>query len=127
MSYKVPKKCPPVTHLAFMDDVIIFANGSASSLKTIMRLLELYQNDSDQLVNASKSCYMVHSQISMACQCVIKRLTKFSKKEFPTRYLGSPLFIDRSKEVYYAKLCWSNMDKVLSCKFRLLSLGGKLF
>ena len=36
LGFRVPYGCPPVTHLAFMDDVLIFANGSASFLKDIM-------------------------------------------------------------------------------------------
>ena len=32
MAFKVPRHCSPITHLAFTDDVIIFANGGAASL-----------------------------------------------------------------------------------------------
>ena len=41
LGFTVPRGCPPVTHLAFADDVLVFANGSSSSLKDIMRLLEM--------------------------------------------------------------------------------------
>ncbi|XP_071918898.1 uncharacterized protein [Coffea arabica] len=46
VGYKVPRYCPTISHLAFADDIIIFANGSTSSLKKIMRVLELYQKAS---------------------------------------------------------------------------------
>ncbi|XP_027088680.1 uncharacterized protein [Coffea arabica] len=50
-AFWVPRHCPPVTHLAFVDDVIIFANGGAASLKKVMQILEWYQHDLGQLVN----------------------------------------------------------------------------
>ena len=62
-----------------------------------MRVLKLYQNDSDQLVNVNKSGYLVHPWVSVARQGVIKQVTKFSRKDFLVRYLGSPLFIGRCK------------------------------
>ena len=39
-AFWVPRHCPPVTHLAFVDDVIIFANGGAASGKKGMQILE---------------------------------------------------------------------------------------
>ncbi|XP_027152118.1 uncharacterized protein LOC113752185 [Coffea eugenioides] len=44
--FKVPRGCPQVTHLAFADDVLIFANGSARALQDIVRVLKLYQQSS---------------------------------------------------------------------------------
>ncbi|XP_071933716.1 uncharacterized protein [Coffea arabica] len=36
VGFTVPHGCPPITYLAFADDVIIFANGLSTSLKRIM-------------------------------------------------------------------------------------------
>ncbi|XP_027156870.1 uncharacterized protein LOC113758039 [Coffea eugenioides] len=108
------------------DAVIVFANGSASSLRKVMRVLELYQGASGQLVNTSKSGFLIHPSVSVARKSVIEQVTKFSKREFPVRYLGSPLFTDRCKGAYFADLCQQIVDKVLSWKNHLLSSGGKI-
>ena len=126
VGYTVPRHCPPVSHLAFADDVIIFANGSVAALKRVIRVLERYQNDSGQLVNVQKSGYLVHPRVSSARKGVIERVTKFQRKQFPVRYLGAPLFIGRAKEVYYSDLCQKVLNTVLSWKSRLLSFGEKL-
>ena len=126
VGYKVPRHCPSVTHLAFADDVIIFANGGAASLKRIMQILAWYQNDSGQLVNVQKSGYLVHPRTSVVRKRVIERVTKFRKQDFPIRYLGGPLFVGRAKEVYFSYLCQKILEKVLSWKSRLLSFGGKI-
>nr|XP_027081130.1 uncharacterized protein LOC113703846 [Coffea arabica] len=126
VGYKVPRYCPFVSHLAFADDVIVFANGGADSLKRVMQILECYQSDFGQLVNVQKSGYLVHPRITVARKRVIERVTHFHKRELPVRYLGAPLFIGRAKEAYYSDLCQKVLDKVLSWKFHLLSFGRKL-
>ena len=57
LGFTVPRGCPPVTHLAFADDVLVLANSSSSSLKDIMLVLEMYQLASGQLVSVQKSGY----------------------------------------------------------------------
>ena len=39
LGFTVPRGCPPVTHLAFADDVLVLANSASSSLKDIMLVL----------------------------------------------------------------------------------------
>lgn len=51
VGFRVPQGYPPVTHLAFADDVLILANGVSSSLRRVMQVLDLYQQSSGQLVN----------------------------------------------------------------------------
>ncbi|XP_071923161.1 uncharacterized protein [Coffea arabica] len=126
VGYKVPRHCPTISHLAFADDIIIFANGSASSLKKIMRVLELYQKALGQLVNTSKSGFLLHPSFPMARQGIIERVTKFLRRGFPIRYLGLPLYTGRCKGSYFADLSQQMVDKVLSWKTRLLSSGGKI-
>ena len=126
VGYKVLRYCPLVSHLVFADDVIVFANGGADSLKRVMQILECYQSDSGQLVNVQKSGYLVHPRITVARKRVIERVTHFHKRELPVRYLVAPLFIGRAKEAYYSDLCQKVLDKVLSWKFHLLSFGRKL-
>nr|XP_027083643.1 uncharacterized protein LOC113705941 [Coffea arabica] len=57
--YFVTRGCPPLTHLAYADDIIIFCNGSKRSLACVMEVLGKYQRISGQLVNVSKSCFLV--------------------------------------------------------------------
>ena len=74
-----------MTHLAFTDDVIIFANGSARSLKDIMSMLELYQRSSGQFVNIQKCGYLVHLSTALSRCRVIEHITSLSRQKFPVR------------------------------------------
>ncbi|XP_071902759.1 uncharacterized protein [Coffea arabica] len=126
VGFKVPYGCPAITHLAFADDVLIFANGSSNSLKVIMQVLEAYQRCSGQLINVLKSCYLVHPSLSPARRRVIERTTKFTWQSFPIRYLGFPLYFGRCKSSYFGEACQSILGRIISWKSRMLSFGGKI-
>ncbi|XP_071916279.1 uncharacterized protein [Coffea arabica] len=124
--FRVPQGCPGVTHLAFADDMLILANGSSASLRQVMRVLDIYQRSSGQMLNAQKSGYLVHSSLSSARRRVIERITGFLCQTFPTRYLGFPLYVGRCKMTYFAKVCQKVLGKILSWETKFLSSGGRL-
>ena len=62
--FKVPQGCPRVTHLTFAGDVLILASGSSASLRRVMRVLDMYQCSSGQMLSAQKSGYLVHLSLS---------------------------------------------------------------
>ncbi|XP_071921800.1 uncharacterized protein [Coffea arabica] len=126
VGFKVPYACPTITHLAFADNVLIFANGSSYSLKVIMQVLEAYQRCSGQLINVLKTCYLVHPSLPPARRRVIERITKFSWQPFPIRYLGCPLYFGRCKSSYFGEACQSILGRIISWKSRMLSFGGKI-
>nr|XP_027127736.1 uncharacterized protein LOC113743841 [Coffea arabica] len=86
VGFRVPRGCPPMTHLAFADNVLIFANGSSFSLKNIMQVMMLYQKSFGRLVNTQKCGYLVHPSTSPTHRMVIERLTGFSRQHFPLWY-----------------------------------------
>ncbi|XP_071940013.1 uncharacterized protein [Coffea arabica] len=124
--FKVPRGCPQVTYLAFADDVLIFANGFARALQDIVRVLELYQQSSGQLVNRQKNGYIVHLSASIARRRVIEHLTGFSRQQAPIRYLGFPLYLGQSKAYYYGEVSQAIIGRILSWKSKFLSQGGKI-
>ncbi|XP_071905685.1 uncharacterized protein [Coffea arabica] len=124
--FRVPHGCALITHLAFADDVIIFANGSSNSLKRIMRVLELYNQSLGQLVNAQKSGYLVHLSLPPSRRRMIEWITQFARQSFPIRYLGFPLYLGRCRSLYFGAVSQAILGRVLLWKSRLLSPGGKL-
>ncbi|XP_027169948.1 uncharacterized protein LOC113769843 [Coffea eugenioides] len=123
--FTVPRRCVQVTHLAFADDVIIFANGSSEALKLIMRILAGYQGASGQLINAQKCGYLMHPSTSPARRRVVKRLTGFSRQYFPILYLGFPLYFGRGKATHYGEVCQAILGRVLSWKSKFIPPRGE--
>lgn len=81
--YKVPRG--QVTHLLFANDTLIWTNGGSRSVRNLISFIKLY--DTGQLVNASKSCFLVHHKAPTSLQSSIQSLTGFQQKSFPLKYL----------------------------------------
>nr|XP_027127799.1 uncharacterized protein LOC113743944 [Coffea arabica] len=124
--FKVPRACPSITHLGFADDILIFSSASTCSLKMLMETLARYEGVSGQSINSAKSGFMVHVTLPRGKRALIQRITGFSQKEFPVRYLGCPLFVGRQKKEFFQDLSNAVYSKISSWKNRLLSPGGKV-
>ena len=126
VGFRVPMGCPTITHLAFVDDVIIFTNGATAGLAGVMQVLGAYQQFSGQLVNAQKSGYSTHLSMLPGRRRVIERGTQFTRQVFPFRYLGFPLYIGRCKSAYFGDVAQTLLSRISSWKSKFLSVGGKL-
>ncbi|XP_075499183.1 uncharacterized protein LOC142537561 [Primulina tabacum] len=86
-----------ISHLAYADDVIIFANGGSRSLRRLMGLLHHYENCSGQLVNAVKSSVILPPRCSERLRSRILRITrKLEGWEIRTLSPGSRITLIRS-------------------------------
>ncbi|GFZ00592.1 eukaryotic translation initiation factor 4E [Actinidia rufa] len=86
--FKPHPKCSDlfITHLAFADDLNLFARGDATSVGLSMDCLKKFGECSGLCINASKSNVFM-AGISQEGMEEIKAITGFSLGEFPFRYL----------------------------------------
>ncbi|KAI3450936.1 hypothetical protein Pfo_007601, partial [Paulownia fortunei] len=80
-----------ISHLAYADDIIIFTNCHEKGLKRIMQFLQHYSSVSGQLINNSKSSFIVYKRCSSLVIQRLQYITGFSLKHLPITYLGAPL------------------------------------
>ena len=113
-SFKVPSGCPVVTHLAYVDNVVIFTSGLKASMKLVKRVLDRYCSLSGQWVNCRKSCFLVHPNLSLQRRAMIGMITGFLHKSFPIKYLGCPLFFGWRRLHYFADICSTVTTRILS-------------
>ena len=88
---KLHPKCeePRVTHLLFADDLLVFSDGSRTSLVGISAvMLELSMSGLEMNPLKSEIFYGGYSDIEAA---ELSTLSGFKRGIFPTRYLGLPL------------------------------------
>lgn len=95
-----------ISHLIYVDDVLIFSKANPKSLGTIKRILESFTKFSGLEVNQEKSS----TTYSMACSNdqIIHSILNFPFKTLPIRYLGLP--ITGKKKSYAA--CWKLINPI---------------
>lgn len=120
------RRVTAVSHLLFADDMLVFTNGRARSLRSLMGLLKVYENSSGQQVNLQKSSYYASKHINRRRRARIELLTGCPARSFPVTYLGAPLFKGRVKLVYFEDLINKINSKIEGWHSRYLSFALKI-
>lgn len=69
-----------------------------------MATLKEYDDTSGQLINGDKSYFMLHSNAFYRTRDRIKRLTGIKQKQGPINYIGCPLFVGNTRNIYFYDL-----------------------
>lgn len=79
-----------LTHLCFADDLLIFCDGSAESVKNVLQVLHRFKSLSGLSVNISKTSFFT---CGLTCLEVAQIATDtcLTQDVLPVRYLGVPL------------------------------------
>ncbi|XP_075496425.1 uncharacterized protein LOC142533502 [Primulina tabacum] len=115
-----------ISHLAYADDIIIFANGGSRGIQRLMDLLHHYENCSGQLVNAAKSSLILPPRCSERLRSRILRLTGFAEGHLPLKYLGVPLFRGNRVCSLFEPLLQLIRRKLEGWETRTLSPGSRM-
>ncbi|XP_022855690.1 uncharacterized protein LOC111376908 [Olea europaea var. sylvestris] len=96
-------KCGPlkITHLAFADDLMLFARGDAMSVEILIDCLDKFGLASGLKINTTKSSIYTAGIFGYELQNIME-VSKFSKGSMPFRYLGIPLASEKLKVSSYA-------------------------
>lgn len=125
--YEASHRCSTVSHLAFVDDFILFLNGKASSLRALKDILSLYQEASGQQINLEKNFFVPPKRCSPSRQAVLERHLGMRRSALPFKYLGINLYRGRNKSIYYHHILEKVDGKLNAWKSKLLSPGAVWF
>ncbi|CAG7886739.1 unnamed protein product [Brassica rapa] len=124
--FGIHPKCafPLVTHLSFADDLLIFFDGTADSLRGIMQVLRDFQRKSGLALNLRKTSVFLDGNDRVAAQSVA---TDFglTQGSLPVKYLGLPLSSRRLGRIGYQPLLDKVRQRISSWTARHLSFSGK--
>ncbi|XP_027167252.1 uncharacterized protein LOC113767379 [Coffea eugenioides] len=124
--YAMPRGCTSITHLAFADDIVIFARGDRRSVGNLLRFLTLYQNGAGQRINKQKSFFIASKRCGAGQIRQIQHLTGFRHGSFPFSYLGCNLYAGHRKKEYFHFLIEKFVAKLAGWQKKLLTQGGRL-
>jgi len=104
------KSCPPINHLLFADDLIIFAKATYSEATVLSYCLNKYCSWSGQKINNGKSSILFSKNTSSASISSVLGIIHFQLTTSAPFHLGLPLMLGLSRKEAFQPL----LDKVLS-------------
>ncbi|XP_033136094.1 uncharacterized protein LOC103837732 isoform X1 [Brassica rapa] len=114
-----------LTHLCFADDLLIFSDGSPSSVQGILRVLSDFQFLSGLAISPQKSCFFP-AALSTSEVDLISSSSGIPQGSLPVRYLGLPLNTKKLSLLNCEPLLQKIKSKINSWTTKYLSFAGRL-
>lgn len=118
-------EAPLITHISFADDVLLFFDGTESSLQGLLSVLDEFQSVSGLGVNRSKTAVFFDGGNARYNREVASRFG-LKQGSFPVRYLGVPLTTKKLTKQDYQPLIDKLHSRFTSWTVRHLSFAGRL-
>lgn len=101
---KINKYCPPITHLFFADDSLIFFKANKEEGASIKKVLQTYELASRQKVNYDKSVCMLSRNINESTERGIIEALEVKQSNSIGQYLGLPAQTGKNKGLMFSRL-----------------------
>ena len=113
LGLKIKSKCPPISHLLFADDSILFSKALTQYCENIIEVLNTYIHISGQVVNLNKSSVFFSNNTPQAIREQLAELLQVPHIGTQDKYLGLPAMVQRSKKATFS-LIKDKVSKKLS-------------
>jgi len=122
---RIAKACPPINHLLFADDLIIFGKATSSDANSISTCLQKYCSWLGQKVNSRKSSILFSKNTSSASISSILGIIPFKLSSSSPFHLGLPLFFGASRKEAFQPLLDKVLSKLNGWRVKTLSQAGR--
>ncbi|XP_026458780.1 uncharacterized protein LOC113359344 [Papaver somniferum] len=93
----IARGAPPLNHLLFADDCLIFTQENLTSVNNLLQVLKDFSSQSSQVINFDKSSVLYSTNMNLSVCNTLSNILGVQCMEENEKYLGSTLIIDRSK------------------------------
>ncbi|XP_065859834.1 uncharacterized protein [Euphorbia lathyris] len=122
----INKFCPPISHLFFADDVMIFVEGNDEQVGVVMDILNCFCAASGQKINIHKSRMLCSKNVEKSVCKKLRDLSGIPLTHSLGKYLGVPLRNDRVSKASFKETLDKTNGLCASWKANSLSLAGRL-
>jgi hypothetical protein len=122
---KISRNSPPVAHLLFADDLMVFSKGNSSEAACILNCLEKFSAWSGQKVNLEKSSMFLSKNCSPSTSAAIRSILNLRNIPAKAKHLGLPLFFHRNKSLAFEELKLKILSNLSGWKSKLLSQAAR--
>lgn len=100
----IARTAPPITHLLFADDLLLFTHANVSEAQVVMQCLSKYASWSGQHLNVRKSTVTFSRNTRPAAKIDICSILQLRNSANPGKHLGVPLLIGLNKRQVFSDL-----------------------
>ena len=93
---KASASAPPVTHVMYADDIILFSKATRNNAEVIVKCIQKYCDWSGQSLNKSKSGVFFSKHSTHQNRRAVKHILQMKKLKKDVIYLGFPPFLVKS-------------------------------
>ncbi|XP_039054285.1 uncharacterized protein LOC120196582 [Hibiscus syriacus] len=123
---KLSRNGPDISHLFFVDDLILFAEVNNSHIRIIHNTINKFCNSSGQKVSLQKSNIFYSNNVNAHTRTSLTNLIGIKEVENHGNYLGVPLLHNRINKRTYNNIIQRVNDKLTLWKAKSLSLAGRI-
>jgi hypothetical protein len=118
---KMASLCPPISHLLFADDVMLFSRANVQEATSTLNCLSTYSKWSGQCINLAKSSFFFSKNCQTAFILAINGILNLPPTSARAKYLRIPLFLNRNKKDAFIDIKDRICAKIFGWKAKLLS------
>ncbi|KAE8773546.1 hypothetical protein D1007_54235 [Hordeum vulgare] len=122
---KICNNAPTVSHLFFVDDVVLLMKANQSEAEVLKEILDLYKRCFGQCINTEKSAIMFTPNTRDEVRTAVKNALVIHSENWNEKYLGLPVHVGQSKRKAFAYIKGSVAGKVYGWKEKLIAKPGK--
>ncbi|KAF7151111.1 hypothetical protein RHSIM_Rhsim02G0142900 [Rhododendron simsii] len=116
---------PPISHLLFADDTVVFCKAKRSELQVVDSILKDYRNASGQLINFQKSSMFFSRYAGPDLSSNLSAFMAIPVGGDLGHYLGLPAEIGKTKTEMFSYIKERVLQRLARWKERILNLAGK--
>lgn len=118
---KISRAAPPLSHLLFADDTMVFARATVAEFSAVVDILSKCSGWSGQTINLRKSLVFFSKNVALPTIELLLNQMGIDYAAQQGTYLGLPLILPRSKRQAHLELKRKLLKKVSGWKSKLLS------
>ncbi|XP_019188891.1 PREDICTED: uncharacterized protein LOC109183160 [Ipomoea nil] len=118
---RVARGAPPISHLFFADDNLLFFKANVQEATAIKDCLSVYETLSGQKVNYHKSSICYSKNTGQDERDIVAQILEVNPAPNFGKYLGLPSFVGRNKKAAFAYIEDKIRQRIGSWNKKLLS------
>lgn len=122
---KIARNCPPISHLMFVDDLVVFSRANQEDLQAIQSCLSQFQTWSRLSINMRKSTITFSKNVPNSSKTNLCTLFGLHHSTSKNLYLGLSTHIQRSHQAQFSTILEKISSRISGWKAKILSQAAK--